>query len=159
MRTVCLKVELGVQPPIGASFPVFAHEITGWSNTPGIQTVDTGIELDLPKDLALRVESAGGAVVMGYTLNGIAEPEINYNQTPLYTPDFTPPKKLSETPGRLVLLVWGTCYRQGDHIADVTIIDGMVTSVRFMEKGPQGGRVIRGEPKSADSSENTSPKS
>ena len=78
--------------------------------------VDTGIELTLSENLSIEFEPVAGVFILSHSI----------------------------IDGRIVLIVGGS-FEQGDHIANVWVVERNIALVRFLEKAKTGGRLIRGD--------------
>lgn len=124
------KVEEGVAPPTHNGFPIQANGMDT-VHPSGLWCVDTGLEFALPDRATLRLEPAEGVMVLSWTLAG-------YGKHP---------------PGRLVVIAMGA-LRYQQKFATVCVVKEEAVPVRFVEHGPEGGRLIRGDAKVACSVKN-----
>jgi hypothetical protein len=130
------KIEDGIQPPTGNGFPVFVFNLWRFGFIESSDfIVDTGLEISLPKGFAIEVESLI-SFQMDWSLSGMK--------------DMAPKGRLllKSTDPNLNKL-----KEEKTPIAKVWIVKRQVEKIRFLEKAPEGGRVIRGEGKIADSVE------
>lgn len=143
------KVEEGIQPPTGNGFPVFVnnHKDVFMGGVLGLQsfTVDTGLNISLPKGFTIEVESLIG-FQMDWSLAGMEVGRGNGEKE--YIPE-----------GRILLKSYNTSIEinkfreEGKPIAKIWIVKRQVEKIRFMEMAKDGGRVIRGDGKVVNSVE------
>jgi len=121
MKTIMLSVNSGIQSPSANPFKIFACESIP-SGIPEVWHVDSGVEIKMPVEVRLHLEPMSGVYILCHTLTDS---------------------------GRLRFLVSGK-FELGDCVAMGWIVERNVVQVRFMEKGSQGGRIIRGEPRQVE---------
>jgi hypothetical protein len=137
MKTVVIKVKDGIKPPTGNGFEVFVNGLysEGYINHPSF-LIDTGLEIVLPKNTTIEVEP-----LIGFSLDwsllgkdGIGMPK-----------------------GRLLLKTQQSDVNyfraENKPVAKIWIVKREVEKIRFMQTAKEGGRVIRGEGKVANSIE------
>lgn len=138
LQTIIInKIEDNIKPPTGNGFEVFVNGLygDGYINNPNF-IIDTGLEIVLPKNTTIEVES-----LIGFSLDWSLLGKENIEM----------PK------GRLLLKTKQSDVsyfrEQNKPVAKIWIVKRQVEKIRFMEKAPEGGRVIRGEGKIANSVE------
>jgi len=153
------KVEEGIQPPTGNGFPVFAYQYwhsyqntykdTSSRHSLTEKLIDTGLEISLSKDMTLEIEPSENIIINSWTISGMLM--NSYTHARGFN-DIKIPK------GRILLNV-SSCQRncidldEKFIIGKVWIIKRQVERIRFLEMAKDGGRVIRGDSKIADSVE------
>lgn len=126
MQTIIIKeLEEGIKPPMSNGFDVTVSSEESYSNC--IYEIQTGISLAIPNGLSLRLDSAGEFIILGWSNHG----------------------------GPLRVVVLSKNVPQcGDKIAKAWIVPEDTIPIRFMQRDPSGGRIIRGEAQNANSIEN-----
>jgi len=137
MTAILKKVEDGIQPPVGSTFPVFAHVMYN-QHMSSTYLVDTGLEIGIPIDCTLHVVGTPKLIPLSWTLGGFELQGSNV--------------KWPE--GRLLLVMWGNLVDEGTKVADVSIVQYKPAPIRFMQYDPSGGRIVRGDAQVANSTEN-----
>jgi hypothetical protein len=137
VKTVVINVEDEIKPPIGNGFEVFVNGLygEGYINNPDF-IIDTGLEIVLPKNTTIEVESLIG-FSLDWSLLGKESIEM--------------PK------GRLLLKTKQSDVNyfkaENKPVAKIWIVKREIEKIRFMQTAKEGGRLIRGEGKVANSIE------
>jgi len=145
MKTVILQVDPEVPPPTGNPFDLRVHHartmkarsteglVAGGVSTLPLWIVSTGLVVKLPEDLEFRVTSKlDGAFIVSFH-DDLSQVLVAFD---------------GQQPGK------------DFHVfAMAEIVEKKRSKVRFAEKAPEGGRVIRGDAQSVDSVESRSPES
>jgi hypothetical protein len=138
LQTIIInKVEDGIKPPMGNGFEVFVNDLhgSGYINSPDF-IIDTGLEIELPKNTTIEVESLLG-FSMDWSLLGMENLDMPRGRLLLKT-------KESEA---------NRFKNEGKPVAKVWIVKRQVEKIRFMQKAEGGGRIVRGDRKIANSVE------
>jgi len=138
LMIVLKKVEEGIPPPTGNPFPLFVSDRWGDPRV-GIWTIDTGLELTLPGrvgEVGLEILPGFGSQILSWSLAGYRVP---------FGPEL--PK------GRLVVAAIAPRFKEGEPFASACVVEMKKVGVRFVQRGPEGGRVIRGDAKIASCAE------
>lgn len=119
MHVVLAKTDEGVIPPTQNGFKVYANMVEQKSSD--LYFVGTGLQLTLPPNTALELESVAGVFILSFSLSG-----------------------------QLNLLAEGH-VAEGEQIATAWIVRRELPPIRFMERDDNtGSRIIRGGPAHAE---------
>ena len=144
MNTIVInKIEDGVPPPTGNGFSIVAHEIYTYGMSHE-RLVDTGLEISVPPDHTLDIHGVD-FLVMSWTLDGH---KLANSPIPIEWPK-----------GRLIVLLYGPLVKEGTKIGEVFVVEQKKAPIRFIQRTPDGGRIVRGDAQIASSTENGEPKS
>ena len=133
MDTIIINAEKEVPPPAGNPFTIIAHD--AFTMMEGVNLVDTGIDIELPPKMTLDIRPSPEVMILSWSN------------------DYRLPSGLwqhSIKKGRLVILCAGEIEKKSK-IGDVYVVERQIARVRYMQRGVNGGRLIRGDMQVANS--------